>query len=44
VTIAGQALLIEDQRRNRHDGHHHQGERKKRSAWSHGLSLPQSGS
>jgi len=44
VTIAGQALLIEDQRRNRHDGHHHQGKRKKRSAWSHGPSLPQPGS
>jgi hypothetical protein len=35
VTIAGQALLIEDQRGDRHDGHHHQGKRQERGAGSH---------
>jgi hypothetical protein len=37
VAVTRQALVIEDQRRNRHDGHHHQRERKKRGAESHGV-------
>ncbi len=36
VPVTRKALLIEDQRRNRHDGHHHERERKNGGAGSHG--------
>jgi hypothetical protein len=36
VAVPRQSLLIEDQCRHRHDGHHHQGERQKRGTGSHG--------
>jgi len=41
MAVAGQALIVEHERRDGHDCHHHQRKRKQSRGRSHAVSLPQ---